>query len=84
VEATLLGFWLKMKNNQRLAQLDADMLVETHGPRAYEEARMRARDEKLKGPEPEMPKDHWGRVRKILAARINRKFTDISTGYLKN
>jgi hypothetical protein len=83
-EKALARFSLGVKQANKLSQLDAEMLVEVHGPRAYEEARSRARIERLNGPELEMPKGHWDRVRKIIAQRINRKFVGTSARHLEH
>jgi hypothetical protein len=78
----VLLFWRKLKIPRDQAELDAQMLIEQYGPRAREEARTRAHQARLRGPEDDLPRRHWDRVGKIISKRQRRNRVDTATRYL--
>jgi hypothetical protein len=70
--------WLRKRREvARRVSADADALIEEFGPRAYYEARDRARER--------VPRDpHWDLVRREIGERMNRKFVDTATRYLQD
>jgi hypothetical protein len=65
----VLRFWRRMIENRKLAQLDADMLMEQHGPVAYEVAWTLSREVDSGELIEQRPDGHWDRVLALIAAR---------------
>jgi hypothetical protein len=59
---------------RRLAKLDADRLMEEHGPAAYEVAWTMAQEVGSGTLIDTRPDGHWDRVRNIIARRTYRPF----------
>jgi hypothetical protein len=63
---------------------DVDSLVEGFGSNAYEEARTRARDARLNRViDPNLPADHWDRVRSEIGRRTHHTGLDTATRYFE-
>ncbi|HET7155533.1 MAG TPA: hypothetical protein VFI87_09225 [Hyphomicrobiaceae bacterium] len=70
----LFRYWQDWKERRRLAQLDADRLMEEYGEAAYEVAWTLARDVDCGDLIESRPAGHWDRVRNIIAQRTFRPF----------
>jgi hypothetical protein len=71
---SVLGFWQRWVERRRLAQLDADRLMEEFGAAAYEVAWSMAQDVASGALIDSRPEGHWERVRNIIARRTYRSF----------
>ena len=71
---TLFRFWQIWVERRRLAKLDADRLMEEHGPAAYEVAWTMAQEVSSGTLIDTRPDGHWDRVRNIIARRTYRPF----------
>jgi hypothetical protein len=66
--------WQAFWERRRLAQLDADRLMEEFGAAAYEVAWSMAQDVDNGSLIDTRPEGHWDRVRNIIARRTVRPF----------
>lgn len=80
----MLLFWRKRRFLIERVRLDAEMLLESYGRGAYEEARTRARDARLSREDQhdDVPPGHWDTVRRFIGKRTARNFVDTATRYL--
>jgi hypothetical protein len=79
----VFGILKRKRDLQKLAEADADRLLAGYGDRAYAEARDRARDaHKGSVVDGNRSRDHWDRVRQIIAKKSGRQHVDVATSYL--
>jgi hypothetical protein len=72
--AIVFRLWQAFLERRRLAQLDADRLMEEFGAAAYEVAWSMAQDVDNGSLIDTRPEGHWDRVRNIIARRTYRPF----------
>jgi hypothetical protein len=72
-----------LAQSRNLVVADADALISAFADRAYDEARTRARDERLaKVIDANRPRGHWDKVRKEIAKRTGKQIgIDTATRY---
>jgi hypothetical protein len=70
--AVVFRLWRTFLERRRLAQLDADRLMEEFGAAAYEVAWSMAQDVDSGSLIETRPEGHWDRVRNIIARRTYR------------
>jgi hypothetical protein len=70
----LFSLWQRWRERRRLAQRDADRLMEEFGEAAYEVAWSMAQDVESGALIESLPDGHWRRVRNIIARRTYRPF----------
>ena len=68
----MLRFWRRIIENKKLAQLDAEMLMERYGAAAYEVAWTMSREVDSGELIDPRPNGHWDRVLSLIAARTYR------------
>lgn len=77
---------LRNRTSSNLVKSDVAALIQSFGESAYDEARPRAREERLgKAIDGNRPRGHWDRVRQEIAKRTGRQTgLDAATRYLES
>ena len=66
----MLRSWLLQRRRKKLARHDAEELIERYGSAAYEVARQRARQARLRQVIDDKPEGHWDIVRRTIGQPV--------------